>query len=747
MNQRFIFFIILTGIISAYVFIYPFLLKILGILYVRMNNIYSPGPFRAEIFRILFAFATLFIPGFIIAGVFPVLIRLSVRHVGHTGLSMSTFIASGSTGALFGILLSCFFLIPSLGIRTAYVFCAALYLVIMLFTLYVFLNKTVFLSHRSKSSSPQRSVRASMRFKKDKAILEIISKLDKTVLYVFFFHGFAIASLMFIYLRLIQYFRVIKTAFFYTEALIIIITGVIIGSILYKRISERPVNKYLTLATLQIITGFVSVFSYVLLFFMSDYQHHYLSNFTNINVLLLKQTFPQSLLLFLPSLMTGLYIPLAGKIYPKRLQKSGGKIGNLGFIWLIGATCGILLTPFLLIPLTGVHFSVILLACGMVLSGIYLIFRDSRLIRGFRIGYIFTVIILYIIVIAAINIFHIRLPKRSTGYAIEGSTAEVCASEQADGGSVVSINGKPYFSTDSNSIKYHLLPAYIPLLMNSPIQSALVVGFGSGITANALENSTVPNIYIVEKIPEMIRLSSDVFAEENNDILTNRHVTIITEDIRSYVNRSDRKVNLITSGCDNVDLMPASYTMEYYKLCFGILSDQGILCQIFSYDQLYENDLRSILHSCSEVFPEVSLWYLCPGKLLAVASKNKLQFDYCNVRANLMKLSQQRDFNLSGLQNTEAFLALMVADNKQLRNYVSDAPWNSDNKPFVKFNLSDSKATNGISLLMKQPAVVYDSLITFGSKCDVDKYSVISTTEQINASIREQLILSSVLDP
>ncbi len=56
-----------------------------------------------------------------------------------------------------------------------------------------------------------------------------------------------------------------------------------------------------------------------------------------------------------------------------------------------------------------------------------------------------------------------------------------------------------------------MLPAILSCVMGQPAQSSLVIGFGTGVVASALEDCDIPSIYIAEVYPELLTLSANAF--------------------------------------------------------------------------------------------------------------------------------------------------------------------------------------------------------------------------------------------
>jgi predicted membrane-bound spermidine synthase len=244
------------------------------------------------------------------------------------------------------------------------------------------------------------------------------------------------------------------------------------------------------------------------------------------------------------------------------------------------------ITPYLIIPFAGLYRGYFLLILLAILSGLYLLLRDSRLKRGFRLGFSILAITVYLSLVLLLperHLFRIRQEMIRNGLISgirEGSTGTVKIYRQAGASSLISLNGKEHYSTDEPGLKTQLMPAFLPVILNNDIRTALVSGFGTGITAWSLASCEIPSIHITDFNPEMIKLAAYAFSDLNDDVLTASGVDITLEDVRTYLFRAGSKLDLITTGASHVGSFPHLYTSDFYKICLDKISDKGYLSQV-----------------------------------------------------------------------------------------------------------------------------------------------------------------------
>jgi spermidine synthase len=282
-------------------------------MFFRLNGTLNMGTFRFEMLRLLLTFFSLVIPAGIMAGMFILILRHFIRHTRETGIFMSAAIAAGATGALAGILISSFLLIPLYGYRMSQILGAALCLI----------NALITLSYRMRAhlKSPADRLthtalmirKAAMRFRKKKTVLETGAKLTRAMIRVYTFQGFMAAAYLLISIRILAYHSSIKPVYFHTLVMSVVLAGLALGSALYRRIADKPANSFRPWPHC-IIAGISAVLSYAALYVMHNTIRHEAAvsdNFAG----LLKSFAVLCNLIFLPAAITGLSLP-SPKVYP-----------------------------------------------------------------------------------------------------------------------------------------------------------------------------------------------------------------------------------------------------------------------------------------------------------------------------------------------------------------------------------------------------------------------------------------------
>jgi spermidine synthase len=719
----------------------PITLKYLGLLYIKILHLRNSGLFEMGMIRFIFVFVFLIFPFALISGMIPVLIRSFIRNISYSGRYMSASILSLSAGAMAGILLVIMLILPLWGFHSIFYVSAALFFFLGVFTIqYIYIGAIKIPYPVVSKSEPSKT----LRFRKKKPILEAGRKLTKAMLYGYSFQSFTFSAMILISIRILFRYSPFQSDLFYALILVIVLTGIMAGTSLYHVIAEKPVNKYMALATFQIISGMGSLISYAFLIVFANSVSGYINEPSSLSELLTKQVLLFSVFLFIPAFIHGMSFPLAGKLYPKRIQLVGKSFGHLCSLLFLNLMSGIVIAPFILVPLLGLHLSYFFLSLLMVFSGIFLIFRDSRLIRGYRMGYAFTGIILFLLVTGIFRNLNLKHYEQTVDKKAEGSSASVKVIENKDKSRSVFINGVFSFGTDPYSRKEQVLSACIPLFINQHIRSALITGFGTGLTASALDQYHIPDIRIAEIYPEIIRVSSDVFADENNDILTGSSVNITIEDPRSYIFKTSLQYDLITSGINQIALREL-YSRDFYKLCLDKLTPTGLFCQVVPVKSISKKEFLAICQAASSIFDHVSLWYLSPDNLMLLGSREELHIDLCRLSSSFTALKAGLSFANLHIQNQEQLLAHLLIKDREITTLTGNVRAKTDNNPYMAPFPVYKKDEQDILAMLQKVSGNYIRDIRFSKDCQADTLKIRNQIRHFNQSLFQQSSLSSVI--
>ena len=205
-------------------------------------------------------------------------------------------------------------------------------------------------------------------------------------------------------------------------------------------------------------------------------------------------------------------------------------------------------------------------------------------------------------------------------YYREGSAGTVSVRRLA-GTRSLAIDGKVDASNGSDMLTQRLL-GLLPVLLHTDPRDALVIGLGSGVTADAvLASGEVRQLDIIEISPEVADASA-YFNRENHDVLRKPQVRLLIGDGRSHLRLSTRQYDVIISEPSNPWMagVAALFTREFFEAARARLRARGIFCQWSHTYEITERDLQSIVRTFASVFPDGTMWLVGEGDLLLIGS-------------------------------------------------------------------------------------------------------------------------------
>lgn len=733
-------FVILQGITGLYVLLNPLLFSLLLQIFNSVISRFQPAAFSMGFIRILLAFAFLFIPFACIGAAVPVLSRLFTKLIIQAGNRFSVVLSLLLSGFATGLILYGFY-IRQTGMHRSMLFSSLLFFAAAGFSLLFIIRE------KTKEQVPGNTVLAArvrntaMLFRKRKPVLEAGSKLTRAMITVHAIHGFASASLLIIASRIISEHAILSLSLVHILILAIYFLGLALGASMYRRITGGMVNGYLLMASLEILTGFVILFSFLLFTIAAPVMETMAGSDSSRGKSAACQVIAICSFVLLPALITGILLPLGARIYPRRIQHSGRNIGKLGSLFYSGALFGIVITHYILLSFVSSFYSVFVLIGIALLSGSFLLLRDSRLIRGFRLSFAaISVACLTGILFGAVKLgwIHPANEPRLIIQKQEGSSSLVTLRKLKNGREGLYLNGVNNQQTGKE--QEQMLPAIFSCVMGPPAQTSLVIGFGTGIVASTLEDCDIPSIYIAEVYPEILTLSANAFSDENQDILTSSRVNIAIEDARLFLTLNSTSFDLITTGYTNYRNTPSFFTSGFYRTCSSRLSGHGIFSQVLPLTGISKQEFRSMIRACIDVFPGASLWYLSPGKVMLIADKERLAIDFCTIYHRFATIDHFGRYSKSGTASPESLAGMRLMDDRQLRIFAEGAPANTDDHPYLEFSRTPYGYTDPelISQLIREMDKVRNPYFT-GMNCTVDE-GIRQRIDQAKQETRDKLL-------
>ena len=276
----------------------------------------------------------------------------------------------------------------------------------------------------------------------------------------------------------------------------------------------------------------------------------------------------------------------------------------------LGAVLGSLLAAWLLLPFAGVSASAWLLALLLAFAAI------ATGTRALRPG-----VLVATGLCLAVASFNSSSPGRHRiqgrhdfdGHRIlahrEGPDFNISVIETPRQARHLLIDGFVATSDHGTASSYMYWMGSLPALLHPQPESALVICFGTGQTANGIRREDVAHIDVVELSAQVFELAP--FFEANASVLTDERVHPVVMDGRAWLRRSQRRYDVITLEPmpPNFSGVNALYSKQFYEIAAERMTERAVIAQWLPIHMLSHRHATSIAATFREVFPDSVLWF------------------------------------------------------------------------------------------------------------------------------------------
>lgn len=219
--------------------------------------------------------------------------------------------------------------------------------------------------------------------------------------------------------------------------------------------------------------------------------------------------------------------------------------------------------------------------------------------------------------------------------------------------------------------------ALIPLMHQAWRDHALVIGYGTGMTARVLQDQGFAKLDVAETSRDIVTMADRHFSNINAHISSHPSVAMHYTDGRNYLLTQTAQYDLISLEISSIWFAGAAnlYNREFYELANTRLRPQGVLQQWVQLHHMRPMDFLYILGSVRSVFKYVWI-YVSGGQGIIVASNDdaavhneaaldKLMHSHA---ISTLKLPDLPQALVAGPQQIDALIARF---DPQLRFFVS----------------------------------------------------------------------------
>lgn len=688
--------------IGIYCLAYPFIIEIVGNLFIHTASSFSGGGLLT--LKFLMSFITLILPTFLMGGTLPILTKFVSKNISDSGKNVAVLYYINSIGAVIGTGLAGFFLIRTYGVEHT-VWIAAF------FNILIGLAAIAF----SKSIKPNSQTKISTAVKEDASLQTFSITAIRIAVYTALASGFIAMLYELAWIRLLS--NILgSTTYSFTLMLIAFISGIALGSLIVSFIIKRIKNLVSFLAICQ----FGTAFSMILMLPLYERLPYFLTRLSaqipnrpeNFSTFLSLEFLMCFVIMVLPTIFSGMSLPVASRIANNDMKVLGKSIGGIFSINTIGSVVGALVTGLVLIPFLGIKSS---LELGVLLNGmigLFILYKagvSKQLKMGFAI--IFVVFAVgYKVLFPAWNqnflisgafrtLYTQEVPsytefkkQQNQGQRIlwhkEGVNANVAVRESQFGDTIqktLVINGKADASSVAD-LQTQVLLGQIPLMLYPNSGDALVIGLGSGITCGSALRHPIKSLDVVEIASEVVECNY-FFTQENNNFMADPRVKIYIDDAITQLKVSSKKYDYIISEPSNPWIAGISnlYSVEFFNLCKARLNSNGVLTQWFHTYDVNNDIFKLVMSTISSVFPHVSIWKASDADLIILASTTPLSIDFDAMEQKINQPQIAQDLARIKMFDVPTLLSTQVVSARNNPFVHTKNELNSTNKSPLEF--------------------------------------------------------------
>jgi spermidine synthase len=403
----------------------------------------------------------------------------------------------------------------------------------------------------------------------------------------------------------------------------------------------------------------------------------------------------------------GSLFPYTLSIYCTNVTSLKSRIGVGYAINTAGSVLGAIAAGFWIIPNFGTD--ALLTVLGLMILALSWLFVDAHSNRRQTLS---ALAVTCVLLLASFQLPHLNYreliaaaPYRFDQDAAEGKDPRFIFLEEGKAGviSIVTYDEKKAILQNNGIQESYLglipgirppiaevLLGLVPAFLHPNPTSAFVVGFGGGNTLEALADTSIQEITVVELEPAVIAGVASIRGGRI-PVLEDPRIDLRLNDARNVLLVDGRGYDLIISQPSHPWLSGAGnlFTKEFFSLAANHLDDGGIFAQWVNLFNMDSATLRSILQAYFLVFPHgFCLANMDSGDLLLFGSQQQPIFDQQRIAERMRAPKVKRALGAEGIHRPADLLWYFALSRDEALTAASDMPPNTDTRIYSEVRLA-----------------------------------------------------------
>ncbi len=626
----------------------------------------------------------LLVPTTLMGGTVPVVSRALVRH-GNAGAAVGGIYAWNTLGAVIGVLLPDFWLVPSFGFGAAVVLAASCNLIVA--------SLAFWLARGEATSAPffnrlETSVDAAPRPSPDAA--DDAARLP-LALALTTISGFCGMALEVLFARTLSHWTsALVTSF--AVLLAVYLIALALGAFAVRRAADRVAAPERVAAMLLALAGVAVVTELALAPEWRVVEQELWPRVLRRPSLLSEATealLHAGYLEALPCLLMGAAFPFVAKTLV-RVQSAGRSTGRLFTINTLAGTLGSLCAGFIGLAALGQQRSYLLAALLLVAPGAFVLVSSRRAGGVWLVcASSFAFVIGAWLLLPADHLLRAHFRGGGKIEAVsEGATTTAAVELRYVFGAphhrVLLTPGVSMSDTSFGARRYMGMMAHAAMLAAKGPKRALLICYGVGNTARSLlSHPELQSLDIVDISPEVVSLGPRFSPPPQKSPLADPRSHVFIDDGRHHMIARGGLYDVITAeppppnhaGVVNL------YSREFYRLASQHLSPGGVITQWLPVFQLSVDDMRTMIAAFEAELPHTALLYGFNQQWILIGSKSPLVID----PTRSVPQGVQADLLNAGITSLADIAGSVLQTDAELRRLVAhDVPL-SDDQPAIQY--------------------------------------------------------------
>ncbi len=714
--------------IGAYAFLVPLLFTALIPIYQSLSKLFEFNFYIFSLVRFVFAVLILVLPTALMGGTLPVLAQ-RYKNRASVGKGVGLLYAFNTLGAVIGVLLAGFFLLPSLGLQKTTLLSVALNGLIALLALFLGRRET------QETSPVVSDQKGDGKQKKTSKLVLASSRGDhrfvRLLMIVFAVSGFSAMIYEVVWTRILTLILG-STVYSYATMLSTYLLGLALGTFIFSLLLKRFSRPLLMLTLVQggialfaffgefIFPMMPSIFMEVMAFFHTWSKVRAMAKFIIAGAVMV-----------VPTLLMGGVFPLVIHLLTSKDESERRPLGSIvGMAYAmntVGTIFGSFTIGFILLPLFGIQKSlhIAIMINAFLALALWFCFMKRDLpglpkktssqkpgksftakvwASGGVLAFLFLITFLAPVwnPLAMSSGLFGQQSKLKLLFYEEGISATVTVVQHQtlakDAHLTLAIDGKPNAST-TGDMKTQLLVAHLPMLLAKETKDVMLIGHGSGITTGSMTTHPITRLITLELEPEVIS-GSRFFDPFSHNVLDDDRVILVEDDARNYLLRTDEDYDVIVSEPSHPWRSGSAklFTQEFFQLGKRHLRSGGVFSQWIHFYGIRSTELKSVIKTFHSVFEYVLIFYTDAGDLIMLGSEIPFNIDRKEITRRISQPAVAEDLARANVYSVYDLWAHFMLGPNEVDRFVGDATLNTDDFTLVEFQTPKSLFEDTMSI-------------------------------------------------